>query len=244
MPVFNGTIRLEEGDGLDTTMIVDSGRLVVTAGEHEIGNWAVDELSVRRQNDEFRVQVEGEEIAVAVTDPAGFSEVLGIQDRTPKRRRAKKPSTDKGFKRKEHSQAEEGPAAPTPVVVARAGTAEPSPAVSAPRSEPSPPVPPLPAAATTETRAPGEEPSMWSRLPMRFRLAGIGLVGLVILGLIAPSLLALLLMLVGMVTLFLGIAARSDSGTSFLPPPLFATTAAAVGGIGMVLLAVVIIAIT
>ena len=34
------------------------------------------------------------------------------------------------------------------------------------------------------------------------------------------------------------------SGTSFLPPPLFATTAAAVGGIGMVLLAVVIIAIT
>jgi len=232
MPQFNGTIRVGDGDGLETNLTVDSGRLVVTAGEHEIGNWAVDELSVKRQNDEFRVRVEGEEIAVAVADPVGFSEVLGVQDRTLKRRRAKKPRTEKGLKRKERS--ESGPTA--------------SPVVPAPRLESSPPVrdavAPSPMTGIRETQAPEEEPALWSRLPLRFKLAGAGLVGLLVLGLVAPSLLALLLMLVGMVTLFLGIAARSDGGTAFMPPPFFATTAAAAGGIVMVLLAVVIIAVT
>ena len=48
----------------------------------------------------------------------------------------------------------------------------------------------------------------------------------------------------GLATLFLAIAAKSEGGGTFLPPPFFATTAASVGGIALVLLAITIIAVT
>jgi hypothetical protein len=227
MPVFSGTIRLEDGDGLETNLTIDDGRLLVTAGEHEIGNWAVQELSVKRVDDEFRVGVEDDELVVAVTDPAGLSEVLGIKGDKPKRLRAKKTKAEKRSKRELGSQPTPDSPVATQVVPAPAPLAE-----APPRRN------------TSEDQPSGEGSSLWRRLSPRTKLIGAGVLGLVILGVIAPSLLAFLLMLVGMVTLFLGIAARSDSGTAFLPPPFFATTAAAAGGIGMVLLAVVIIAIT
>ncbi len=201
MPIFEGTIRLEDGDGLESSLTVDSGRFVVEAGEYEIGNWAVEELSVERQNGEFRIGVEGEELVVSVSDPATFSESLGIKERKPKQR--KKTKTEKVSKKRS-------------------------------REEANPPA----------TAAADQTPGLLARIPTKWKLSGFVLVGLVVLGVLVPSWLALLLLLVGMVTLFLGIAARSESGAAFLPPPFFATTAASVGGIALVLLAVVIIAIT
>ncbi|MDH3260419.1 MAG: hypothetical protein OEM81_11860 [Acidimicrobiia bacterium] len=249
MPEFKGTIQLGEGDGdgLATNLTVDAGRLVVTAQEHEIGNWAVEELSVKRQNSEFRIRVEGEELVVAVADPVGLSQVLDIKEPTPKRWRVRKPKAAKSS-RKGSSQPKADPE-PATIAAAIPPPAE-SPAVdSAPQSEslivaPVPPAESLPAYVTKEVQSTVEATSPWARLSSRTKLAGLGVIVLVMLFVIAPNLLALLMMLAGMGTLFLAIAAKSDSGTTILPPPFFATDMAIFGGIGMVLLAVVIIAIT
>ena len=65
-----------------------------------------------------------------------------------------------------------------------------------------------------------------------------------VLGFFAPTVLALLFLLAGIGTLFLAIAAKSESGMAIMPPPFFATTAASVGGIVLVLLAAAIMVIT
>jgi hypothetical protein len=229
MPDFNGTIQLEDGDGLETILTVDSGRLIAKAGEHELGNWAVGELEMERRNGEFRIKVEGEELIVGVEDPAGFTEILGINEAKPKEGRQKKPRTPR-VKRKDRKRAEANlvPTAPAaPVVVAPVSVTEPPPP------------------STNGAVSPPEEgPSLWARIPLRAKLAGLVVIGLVAFFFLAPNLLALLLMLAGVATLFLAIAAKSESGTGVLPPPFFATTTAIAGGIGSVVLAMIIMVIT
>lgn len=248
MPEFKGTIRLEDGngDGLESNLMVDSGRLVVTAGEHEIGNWGIGDLSVKRRNADFHISVEGESLVVVAADPVGLAQVLEIKDRASKKRRAKKPKS-KRPRRTERNQLPADPQTATTAVVDPTPPVDPPPVATVPPSDSLSPYSasePLPTPAINEVQTPGETSSLWDRLSSRTKLAGAGVIALAVLGVFAPSLLALLLLLVGMVTLFLGIAARSEGATAFLPPPFFATTAAAGGGIGLVLLAVVIIAIT
>ncbi|MDR9450246.1 MAG: hypothetical protein RI637_03410 [Acidimicrobiia bacterium] len=299
MAEFKGTIRLEDGDSLETSLTVDRGRLLVAAGDHEIGNWPVKGLSMERRNGDFRFHVEGEELLIAVADPVGFFVTLGIDEDDSKARRTKKPKGEKRLRRKPRSQPEPVPppapkvAATVPVEVAPVVSeipVEPSPIEASPQAfetpveparvdidipmelfpveaspvpfeppaEPPPPVivgevaprPPAGAPRTETSReaakqeqAPGAVASLWSRLSLRSKLAGAGAIVLVILGVIAPGLLALLFMVAGLATLFLAIAAKSEGGT-FLPPPFFATTAASVGGIALVLLAITIIAVS
>jgi hypothetical protein len=228
MEEFKGTIQLEDGDGLETSLTVDGGRLLMTAGEHEIGNWAIEELSAERRNSEIRLRVEGDELVVGAVDPIGLSQALGITNGAAQEGRGKKPRTKKRLKRKERSQPEESRQVAT--VVAETPVA---PAVDTPE-----PVPVV-------DQSGENEPSWWTRLSLRTKLIGAGLVGLVVLGVLAPTLLALLLMLAGMVTLFLAIAAKGEGGAmTFLPPPFFATTTAGVGGIALVLLAIAIMVVT
>ncbi len=96
MPHFNGTIQLDDGDGLETILTVDSGRLIAKAGEHEIGNWAVGELEMERRNGEFHIKVEGEELVVGVEDAVGFTEILGIKEAKVKEGRQKKVQGPRG----------------------------------------------------------------------------------------------------------------------------------------------------
>ena len=228
MPEFKGTIRLEDGDGLETTLTVDSGRLVARAGEHEIGNWAISELSAERRNSEFLIKVEGEELVVDVADPIGFAQVLGVKEEEPKKVRGRKPRAPR-VKRKERT----APEANSPLVAAPAA------AVAAPVSVAGPASP----AATGEVQA-ADGPSLWQRIPMRAKLIGLAVIVLIIFFLLAPNLLALLLVLAGVTTLLLAIAAKDESGSRILAPPFFATTAAIAGGIGSVVLGLAIMVIT
>ena len=364
MPEFKGTIRLEDGDSLETTMTVESRRLVVKAGAHEIGNWSISELSTKRRNSQFRIKVEGEELVVDVADPIGVANALDVKADESKGRRGKKPSARR-FKRKERPAPEVKPSPavaaaaadpvfvpepppvvaaaaaepvfvpePPPVVAPAAAVAdaiffgepdpavappafvsepppvvapaapdtiffgEPEPAVAPPVIAPEPPPVVAPAAAVAEpvlfaepepepvvvpaavmppafvpepapvvtsvavVAPPGAvsepasgvaavegetvdtEPSLWQRTPMRTKLIGLGAVGFIIFFFVAPSLLALVLMLAGVATLFLAIAAKNESGSGLMPPPFFATNTAIAGGLGSVLLAMVIMVIT
>ena len=367
MPEFKGKIRLEDGDSLETTLMVESRRLVVKAGGHEIGNWSISQLSAKRRNSEFRIKVEGEELVVDVADPIGVANALDVKADEPKGRRGKKPST-KRFKRKGRATPEVkpppvvapaaavtpptfvpgpepavAPAAvappvfvpePPPVVAAAVADTiffgepepvvapepevadpvlfaepevvpklavadpvffgepepevadlvlfaepEPEPTVADPvlfvEPEPEPlvapaavmppalvpgPAPvvasvavvappvaipePAPGAAAVEEEAVDTEPSLWQRTPMRTKLIGLGVVGFIIFFFVAPSLLALVLMLAGVATLFLAIAAKNESGSGLMPPPFFATNMAIAGGFGSVLLAMAIMVLT
>lgn len=210
MPVFDGTIRLGDGDGLDSSFAVDGGRLVVTSREHEIGNWAVEDLSVKRQNGEFRIRVEGEELVVAVADPAGMSEALGIKE--GKLRRDGKPKAKPG----RASSPEE------PVKAATWVPVEPKPAGPPPEQEP-------------------RRPSWWQRLPLRGKVAVVGAGALVVLGIVAPTVVALLLLFAGLATLFLAILAKDDGGMGIHPPSFFGTAPAIALGFVMVVVALAII---
>ena len=202
--------------------MVDSGRFIAKAGEHELGNWAVGELSVERRNNEFRIKVEDDELVVGVADPVGFSQILGVNEQKPKERRDKKPKASRP-KRKERSRDQvDSPTVATPAVTAApVSVAEPS-------------------LAATPSTASEEATPLWARIPKRWKLAGLGLIGILVFFVLAPDLLALVMMLAGVVTLFLAIAAKSESGTGILPPPFFGTTAAIGGGIGSVLLSLLI----
>ena len=228
MREFEGTIKLEDGDGLATSLLVDDGRLRVTAGEHEIGNWAINELSAVHRNGEFRLSVEDDELVVGVNDPAGLSEALGIKDQKGKQRRGKKPRTEKRLKRSKASPTEKTSPVPTPVVEA-----------PVPKMEATP----VPAADAEQTGEP--VPSLWTRLSRRTKVIGAVAVGLLILGVINPSLLAALLLLAGLAMLFLAIAAKGEGGTTGFHPPAFFATDLAVGvGFGMVLIAILIMVIS
>ncbi len=219
MTVFEGSIRIAGAGeaGLSASLAVDAGRLVVTSQDHEIGDWSVEELVVERRDDAFHIKVEGEELVVAVADPAGFSAGLGIKERRASRVRPGKNKAGRSGRRERRGE-EAVAGAP-----ARAWGS--------------------PAAAIDDAEPVRRGPSLWDRLPLRWKLSGLGLVALVVLGVLAPGLLALLLILAGVVTLFLSIAATGESGSAFRAPAFFANPAVIAGAIVAVLLGITLFVI-
>lgn len=269
MPVFKGSIRVAGSNepGLEASLAVDDGRLLVRSQKHEIGNWALEDLLVEQRGDAFHIQVEGEELVVAVGDAAGFSDGLGMNDRRLNKVRAKKLKAEEKARRKKRSDAEEAAVTLPPVVATPAPPPQPEPPPFTPppftpppvaQPEP-PPITPPPVAPPPEVRTPGpppvpkeflaatppppKPPSLWSLLPLRWKLTGFGVVGLIVFGVFYPGILALLLMVTGMVTLFLAIAAKGDSQSAVRMPAFFTTTPAIVAGVVMVVLGLILIAI-
>ncbi len=246
MPVFKGSIRVAGSNeaGLEASLAVDEGRLVVRSQKHEIGNWALEDLLVEQRGDAFHIQVEGEELVVAVGDAAGFSEGLGMNDRQLNRARAKRIKAEEKARRKKRSAPEETVAIPPPVVATPAPPpqAEPPPVTPPPETR-APGPPPVPKEFLAATPPPPKPPSLWRLLPLRWKLAGFGVVGLIVFGVFYPGILALLLMLTGMVTLFLAIAAKGDSQSAVRMPAFFTTTPAIVAGVVMVVLGLILITI-
>jgi len=78
MEVFEGTVRLV-GDAvaLPAVLLVDGGRLKVSAREQEIGNWQLGAVSANLEPDGCHVLVEGEELVVSVPGLIQFAEAIG-----------------------------------------------------------------------------------------------------------------------------------------------------------------------
>lgn len=78
MEVFEGTVRLV-GDAvaLPAVLLVDGGRLRVSAREQEIGNWQLGDVSANLEPDGCHVLVEGEELVVSVPSLTQFAEAIG-----------------------------------------------------------------------------------------------------------------------------------------------------------------------
>ena len=79
MEVFEGTVRVS-GDPfeLSAVLLVADGKLRVTSREHELGTWALEEVSARIRPDGCHVEVEGEEMIVRVPHPVRLADAIGV----------------------------------------------------------------------------------------------------------------------------------------------------------------------
>ena len=83
MSSFNARLRLP-GSRLPLGVEVDiiHERMTVTAGERRVAEWPLERLDVKMRPDGFHIQVDGEELVLAVSDSRGFATALGVSDST------------------------------------------------------------------------------------------------------------------------------------------------------------------
>jgi hypothetical protein len=98
MERFEGTVRLA-GDtvALRAVLLVADRRLKVSTEEHEIGDWALTEVTSNLLPDGCHLAVEGEELIVGVAEPQRFAEAIGPRWTNPGNgalRNAGSPSDD------------------------------------------------------------------------------------------------------------------------------------------------------
>jgi hypothetical protein len=90
MAAYSAQLRVQGTDEEPIHVLVDlteDRRLVVSAGEVEVGDWSRDEIRLSAQPDGFHVRVEGEELILDVTDDARFALDLGVRNAHPHLRR-------------------------------------------------------------------------------------------------------------------------------------------------------------
>lgn len=78
MEEFEGTVRLAGDTGaLYAVMLVADDRLRVSTRQHQIGNWALSDISSSLRDDGCHITAEGEELVVLVDEPKRFAEAIG-----------------------------------------------------------------------------------------------------------------------------------------------------------------------
>lgn len=86
---YEGELRMlgEIGQGIDVVVDLSDGRMRVTAGGMEIGDWSRDEVRLHAEDDGFHVRAEGEEIVLDLRDDAQFAVDYGLRSAPPLLRR-------------------------------------------------------------------------------------------------------------------------------------------------------------
>lgn len=89
MTAYDAQLRLSGTDDAPISVVVDltDDRLIMTAGNIEVGDWPRDQVRVSAMPDGFHVRAEGEEIILDVTDDAHFALDLGLRNAPPILRR-------------------------------------------------------------------------------------------------------------------------------------------------------------
>lgn len=81
MPSFDARLHLPGRTRLPLNVVVDVSdeRLVINSGRENLGEWALDGLVMDARPDGFHLTLDQEELILAVSDAAGFAELLGRQ---------------------------------------------------------------------------------------------------------------------------------------------------------------------
>lgn len=82
----NGMVAMagETDSGAHVRVRVGDGRLILTAGDEEVGNWLVDELGVHAVPEGFVFRAEGEEFLLKTSDDVAIAEEIGLAAATPR----------------------------------------------------------------------------------------------------------------------------------------------------------------
>ncbi len=127
MGQFSASLKVPgDANSLPATVDIDDGRLRVASGDHEIGNWALDDIDLTPGPEGVRVSAEGEELILQFSESAAFEAAAGMNGKQsvvslpkpfklPTLSRSPKPASPKGT-----ATRPEG--APAPVVASASTT--------------------------------------------------------------------------------------------------------------------------
>jgi hypothetical protein len=89
MGQYEAKLRIEGTEDPPISVVVDltGERMVVKAGEIEVGDWAREEIRVAALLDGFHVRAEGEEMVLDIRDDAHFAVEMGMRQAHPFLRR-------------------------------------------------------------------------------------------------------------------------------------------------------------
>lgn len=88
MGQFQASLRMPgDSRALAAVVLLHEGRLQVAAGEHVIGDWAIDTIEISQIPEGFRVAAEGEVLLLDISDRATFEQEAAAQTTAPGRRR-------------------------------------------------------------------------------------------------------------------------------------------------------------
>lgn len=89
MSAYDALLKLQGTEEEPINVLIDltDERIVVSAGDVEVGDWARDEVRLSAQPDGFHLRAEGEELLLDVTDDAQFALDLGMRNAPPLLRR-------------------------------------------------------------------------------------------------------------------------------------------------------------
>ena len=81
------TVKGDTTSAVDVTIDLNNDRIVLSAGDTEIGSWAIDEIGIRGEDDGIHVRIEGEEAVIRTDDDAGLALALNLHSASPRLRR-------------------------------------------------------------------------------------------------------------------------------------------------------------
>lgn len=90
MAAYDGQLRILGTDESPIHVLVDlteDNRVVVSAGEFEVGDWSRNEIRISAETDGFHLRAEGEEMLLDITEDARFALDLGMRNAPPLLRR-------------------------------------------------------------------------------------------------------------------------------------------------------------
>lgn len=89
MSRYDGSMRMANAGEtpLEVTVDLTEERMLLHSGSSIIGDWSLEELLIRGEDDGFHVRVEGEEVVITTNDDPGLAIELGLQSASPRLRR-------------------------------------------------------------------------------------------------------------------------------------------------------------
>jgi hypothetical protein len=204
MGQFSASLKVPgDASSLPATVDIDDGRLRVASGDHEIGNWALDDIDLTPGPEGVHVSAEGEELILQFSESAAFEAAAGINGKQsvvslpkpfklPTLSRSPKPSSANGT-----ATRPEG--APAPVVAPAAPIASSTKAKQGTPKEPKQP--------GAFDRALGKAEEMFGRVLPSWvftRGGSLVVVAALVVAILVPALVSTLLLVAGLILLVLG----------------------------------------
>lgn len=86
---YDGSMRMTTPESPVLEVLVDltEERMLLHTDSDVLGDWSLDELLIRGEDDGFHVRVEGEEAIIHTNDDAGLALELGLRSASPRLRR-------------------------------------------------------------------------------------------------------------------------------------------------------------
>jgi hypothetical protein len=239
MGTFNASLRtIGDSRGLRAVVAFDNDRIAIRVGDHEIGDWAFDDVSLEATGEStYRMEAEGDHILLELEDVPGFQLILDERSKM-RTRRLLRPAVAKRAKTGKRDQIKTAPAA--------AVEAKPAPKTRREQKDKAPKAPKAPGepnrAIVLFDRVIAAAERRWGSLLPAWvftRATAMSLVILAVTSVFLPGLISVVILVLGLLGVLFGAVAYTDLVVSsrWLPGRMTAMHLL-LGGMGLVILGV------